>query len=76
MLRYGIGFLLMLVLLGHAARVYQIPVLGNLDLIAYDTKLSLTMPRTRDDRVVILDIDERSLAEVGRWPWGGSVWRP
>jgi len=26
--------------------------------------------RTIDDRVVILDIDERSLAEVGRWPWG------
>ncbi|MCP2937546.1 CHASE2 domain-containing protein, partial [Salmonella enterica subsp. enterica serovar Typhimurium] len=44
--------------------------LGNLDHIAYDTKLSLTMPGTRDDRVVILDIDERSLAEVGRWPWG------
>ncbi len=69
-LKYGIGVVLMLVLLGHAARFYQIPVLGNLDHIAYDTKLSLTMPRTRDDRVVILDIDERSLAEVGRWPWG------
>lgn len=69
-LRYGIGLLLLLVLLGHGARFYQIPVLGNLDLIAYDTKLKLTMPRTSDDRVVILDIDERSLAEVGRWPWG------
>lgn len=69
-LRYGIGLLLLLVLLGHAARLYQIPVLGNLDHIAYDTKLSLTMPRGVDDRVVILDIDEKSLAEVGRWPWG------
>ncbi len=69
-LRYGIGLILLLILLGHAARLYQIPVLGNLDHIAYDTKLALTMPRTRDERVVILDIDERSLAEVGRWPWG------
>ena len=68
-LRYGIGLFLLLVLLGHAARFYQIPVLGNLDQIAYDTKLSMTMPGGVDSRVVILDIDERSLAEIGRWPW-------
>ncbi|WP_018411823.1 CHASE2 domain-containing protein [Methyloversatilis thermotolerans] len=69
-LRYGLGLALILLLLGHAARFYSLPVLGNLDLIAYDTKLALTMPGTRDDRIAILDIDERSLAEVGRWPWG------
>ena len=28
------------------------------------------MPQTMDRRVVILDIDEKSLAEQGRWPWG------
>ena len=27
------------------------------------------MPKTMDSRVVIIDIDEKSLAEVGRWPW-------
>jgi adenylate cyclase len=27
-------------------------------------------PRTLDERIVIVDIDEKSLAEVGRWPWG------
>ncbi len=27
------------------------------------------MPGGVDDRVVILDIDEKSLAEGGRWPW-------
>jgi adenylate cyclase len=27
------------------------------------------MPRGVDDRVVILDIDEKSLQEIGRWPW-------
>jgi adenylate cyclase len=69
-LRYGIGLVFLLILLGHASRLYQIPILGNLDHIAYDTKLSLTMPQGIDDRVVILDIDEKSLAEVGRWPWG------
>ena len=27
------------------------------------------MPNTVDDRIVILDIDEKSLAEEGHWPW-------
>jgi adenylate cyclase len=27
------------------------------------------MPRGVDERIVILDIDEKSLGEVGRWPW-------
>ena len=31
------------------------------------------MPRTVDSRVVILDIDEKSLQEVARWPWPRDV---
>jgi adenylate cyclase len=31
------------------------------------------MPRGVDERVVILDIDEKSLQEVGRWPWPRDV---
>jgi adenylate cyclase len=27
------------------------------------------MPRTLDERIVIVDIDEKSLGEVGQWPW-------
>src|SRR2546428_10079432 len=27
------------------------------------------MPRGVDPRIVILDIDEKSLGEIGRWPW-------
>lgn len=27
------------------------------------------MPGTLDDRIVIIDIDEKSLKEEGRWPW-------
>ena len=27
------------------------------------------MPQTIDERIVIVDIDEKSLAEIGRWPW-------
>ncbi len=64
-----LGLALGLVFLGHAARVYQIPLVSVLDAFIYDARLRLTMPGGVDDRVVILDIDEKSLAEGGRWPW-------
>ena len=53
----------------HAAGVLHIGVLQRLDDIIYDARLRATMPRTLDERIVIVDIDEKSLAEVGRWPW-------
>lgn len=60
-----------LVFLGHAAKLYQIRFITQLDNIIYDYRLRLTMPGTVDDRIVILDIDERSLdpKALGRWPW-------
>ena len=33
----------------------------------------MSMGRGRDERIVILDIDERSLGEIGRWPWSRKV---
>ncbi|MHC8441652.1 MAG: CHASE2 domain-containing protein [Candidatus Eutrophobiaceae bacterium] len=40
----------------------------------YDWRLLLNMDEnTNDDRIVIIDIDEKSLSEVGRWPWSRSV---
>ena len=54
----------------HAAGAVRLGVLERLDNIIYDSRLRATMPRTLDDRVVIVDIDEKSLSEVGRWPWG------
>ncbi|MCF8151689.1 MAG: adenylate/guanylate cyclase domain-containing protein [Sulfuritalea sp.] len=68
--RYVLGLLILLVLLGHSARIYQIPFINHMDALIYDMKVRLTMPQSLDQRVVILDIDERSLAEQGRWPWG------
>ena len=72
--RIGLGLVLLLVFLGHAAKQYQLPLVERLEAVVYDTRLALTMPRTVDPRIVILDIDEKSLAErekggEGRWPW-------
>ncbi len=42
----------------------------RLELQAYDTRLRATMPEKIDSRIVIIDIDEKSLAAEGQWPWG------
>jgi adenylate cyclase len=42
--------------------------LSALDRELYDGRQRLAAP-VLDDRIVIVDIDERSLAEQGRWPW-------
>lgn len=62
--------LVMLALLFHASGVFENGALRRLDDVLYDVRLRLAAPRTLDERIVIVDIDERSLAEVGRWPWG------
>ena len=54
----------------HAVGILRLGVLDRLDNIIYDSRLVATMPKTLDERIVIVDIDEKSLAEVGRWPWG------
>lgn len=54
----------------HAVGALPIGFVHRLDAILYDARLRASMPRTIDPRVVIVDIDEKSLAEVGRWPWG------
>jgi hypothetical protein len=69
--RYVLGLVILLVLLGHSARIYQIPFINHMDALIYDVKVRPDhAARGMDERVVILDIDEKSLAEQGRWPWG------
>jgi adenylate cyclase len=73
--RIALGLAVLAAFLGHAAKLYRIPFVDQLDRIIYDTRLRLTMPRGLDERIVILDIDEKSLAtpELGQWPWGRDV---
>jgi adenylate cyclase len=66
----AIGLVVVMVFVGHAARFYRLDFVDQLSSILYDYRLKMTMPQTVDDRIVILDIDEKSLKEEGRWPWG------
>ena len=65
----ALGTALVLLFLGDAARFYRLGFVQFVDAKLYDYRLRLTLPKTADDRIVILDIDEKSLKEEGRWPW-------
>ncbi|MFK8016627.1 MAG: CHASE2 domain-containing protein [Gammaproteobacteria bacterium] len=45
------------------------PILDDLEAAAYDARLHVTLPRTVDDSIVIVDIDEESMRVEGQWPW-------
>ena len=68
--RMAVTLLPVVIALMHATSLLPLEVLQRLDDIIYDSRLRATMPKTLDDRIVIVDLDEKSLAEVGRWPWG------
>jgi adenylate cyclase len=68
--RIAVTLIPVLLALMHAIGGLHISALEHLDQIFYDTRLRATMPQTLDERIVIVDLDEKSLAEVGRWPWG------
>lgn len=67
--RIGMGLAVLLVFLLDAAHPIGLAFVRQLEALSYDLRLNLTMPRTVDPRIVIIDIDEKSLAEEGRWPW-------
>ena len=60
----------LVVAVAHAAGYLPLRFVSQLDLAIADARLRALMPRTLDARIVIVDVDEKSLAEVGRWPWG------
>ena len=67
--RVLVSVLILSVFLVHALKWYESELINRFDSIAYDLRLLLTMPETPDDRIVIVEIDEKSLAAQGRWPW-------
>ena len=70
LVRVGIGLALVACVLVDAAGWIEVRALTQLELWAYDARVRLFLPRTRDPRIVIVDIDERSLSAEGHWPWG------
>lgn len=65
------AFWAVLLLLGiaHAMRLLPLELVERLDQTMADARTRWTAEPTVPPRIAIIDIDEASLAELGRWPW-------
>jgi len=69
-IRTVISLLLTALFILSAADQLTLPLLSRMENLLYDARLRATMIGGVDERVVIVDIDERSLTVEGHWPWG------
>ena len=69
--RLVIGLVLTALFTVQTLGLIPIKFIDQVDNIFYDARLQWTMPGGLDDRIVIVDVDEKSLVtpELGRWPW-------
>jgi len=68
-MRIALGLVVVLAFAGHAARYYKIPFVDHFENIVYDATPAPDMANSSIREFVIIDIDEKSLAAEGRWPW-------
>ena len=72
-LRYSLGLLITFFLFSNASGIIPLRFIDTLENLSYDFRLQLTLPDEVDKQVVIIDIDEKSLTEIGQWPWERNV---
>lgn len=65
----GMGLGIVLLFLLHVADVLPLGFVHRMENLAYDLRLNMSLPGGVDPRVVIVDIDDESLAAEGHWPW-------
>ncbi len=63
----ALGFLVSLVV--GVLYVRPPSLLGYLDQRVYDVLLRSAHQTNLSGRIVVVDVDENSLARLGRWPW-------
>ena len=69
LLRWGLLTFALVLSLLHASGMIPLRFVQLVDLAIDDARLRASMPNTRDERIVIVDVDDASLARIGRWPW-------
>lgn len=67
------GGLLLILFFLHGTGLINIALLTSLEGIAADLRLNSTLRGGIDDRIVIVDIDEKSLIQYGQWPWNRNT---
>ena len=73
MVRLGISLAVFLLFLVHVSGLARFRLLDTVDRFSYDARILVTLPQQDDPRVVILDMDERTLAAEG-WPLTRDKW--
>jgi len=69
LIRLAMSAMVFLLFMVHSTGWVSLRLLDRIEQFTYDSRLELTLPRTVDGKVVIVDIDEKSLAVEGQWPW-------
>ena len=69
LVRLAISGIALFVFALHIAGKPRYEILDRIENYLYDVRIRMTMPGTVDERIVIVDIDEASQAELGQWPW-------
>ena len=64
-----LNFFILIIFLAHIMGFYHWDFIDKLENYAYDVRMLFSLKKGQDPRIVIVDIDEKSLAEEGRWPW-------
>ncbi|MFI0472836.1 CHASE2 domain-containing protein [Halomonas sp. HMF6819] len=64
-----VSLLLTALLVMDRAEWIDVPGLQRLEWQAYDWRVRSTLDGQSDSSLAIIDIDERSLFEIGQWPW-------
>jgi adenylate cyclase len=70
--RWALGLALTLAALLYTMNFWQSHTIARQDTIIADTRMRLESP-VLDPRIVIVDIDAKSLGELGRFPWSRNV---
>jgi len=67
LVRLGISVALFLWFMLHTSGTFESRLLTTIENVTYDARILLTMPGTVDPHIVIVDLDEKTLAAEG-WP--------
>jgi adenylate cyclase len=68
LIRVGISLVLFIVFTAYVNGILPLTLVDQMERSAYDARVQLTASRTVDPRIVIVDIDDKTLKEQGQWP--------
>lgn len=64
-----ISLVLLCWVLGEVAGLWPSRLIERLEWMSYDWRVQATLSGEADPAIVLVDLDERSLAAIGQWPW-------